>query len=217
MNRMTDKILFALFMQYFHCRSRLMRLFMRFHRIKEIFDYCYLRFHGVETSFGFVKLIGYPIIRKLDGSKIVIDKNVTLVSKSQGNFAGINHPVILATLSSSAKIIIRSNVGISGSSICAASEIIIDENAGLGANSSIYDTDFHPIDSGKRFIQTSMEGVKTMPIHIGKDVWINANALILKGVQIGESAIVAANAVVVKNVKEKTLVGGVPAHLIKVL
>lgn len=53
------------------------------------------------------------------------------------------------------------------------------------------------------------------PITIGKNVWIGASATILSGVTIGDNAIVAAGAVVTKDVEQGTIVGGVPAKLIK--
>ena len=55
------------------------------------------------------------------------------------------------------------------------------------------------------------------PIHIGKNVWIGANATILAGVSIGENAVVAAGAVVTKDVPDGVVVGGVPAKIIKTL
>ena len=55
------------------------------------------------------------------------------------------------------------------------------------------------------------------PINIGNHVWIGANATVTPGVTIGENAIVAAGAVVTKNVEANTVVGGVPARLIKKL
>ncbi len=50
---------------------------------------------------------------------------------------------------------------------------------------------------------------------IGDKVWIGANVTILPGVTIGEGAIVAAGAVVNKDVAPRTIVGGVPAKIIK--
>lgn len=55
------------------------------------------------------------------------------------------------------------------------------------------------------------------PIHIGNDVWIGGNATILPGVTIGDGAVIAAGAVVNEDVPARTLVGGVPAKVIKEL
>lgn len=53
------------------------------------------------------------------------------------------------------------------------------------------------------------------PIHIGKNVWIGANALVLPGVTIGDNAVIAAGAVVTKDVPADTVVGGNPATFMK--
>lgn len=52
-------------------------------------------------------------------------------------------------------------------------------------------------------------------IVIGNDVWIGYEAVILAGVTIGDGAIIGTRAVVTKDVKPYTIVGGVPAKLIK--
>lgn len=53
------------------------------------------------------------------------------------------------------------------------------------------------------------------PIKIGAHVWIGSNATVLPGVSIGEWSVVAAGAVVAKDVPPMTVVGGVPARIIK--
>ena len=71
------------------------------------------------------------------------------------------------------------------------------------------------------FTDTSMrideQGISTKPVVIGNDVWIGANAVILPGVTIGKHCVVAAGAVVTKDIPDHTLVGGVPARIIKQL
>lgn len=52
-------------------------------------------------------------------------------------------------------------------------------------------------------------------VKIGNDVWIGCNAIIMDNVTIGDGAIIAAGAVVTKNVEPYSIVGGVPARLIK--
>lgn len=55
------------------------------------------------------------------------------------------------------------------------------------------------------------------PIHIRENAWIGANATILQGVTVGENSVVAAGAVVTTDVPANTVVGGVPAKIIKKL
>lgn len=71
----------------------------------------------------------------------------------------------------------------------------------------------HNFDDTTRRIDE--QGVSTNPVTIGDDVWIGANAVILPGVNIGRHCVVAAGAVVTKDVPDGTLVGGVPAKVIK--
>ena len=55
------------------------------------------------------------------------------------------------------------------------------------------------------------------PVRIGNHVWIGSNATVLPGVTIGDWAVVAAGAVVTKDVPAMTVVGGVPAKILKTI
>ena len=59
------------------------------------------------------------------------------------------------------------------------------------------------------------QGISTNPVTIGDDVWIGANAVILPGVTIGKHVVIAAGAVVAKDVPNNSVVGGVPAKILK--
>ncbi|WP_289040660.1 CatB-related O-acetyltransferase [uncultured Zobellia sp.] len=56
---------------------------------------------------------------------------------------------------------------------------------------------------------------ENQPVHIGHDVWVGTNVVILDGVRIGNGAIIGANSIVTKDVPPYTIVGGVPAKTIK--
>lgn len=59
------------------------------------------------------------------------------------------------------------------------------------------------------------QGITAQGIVVEDDVWIGGGAVITDGVRIGKGAVVAAGAVVTKDVTSYTVVGGVPAKLIK--
>ncbi|MVZ98460.1 acyltransferase [Sphingorhabdus sp. IMCC26285] len=61
------------------------------------------------------------------------------------------------------------------------------------------------------------QNVTIAPVTINDKAWIGFNAIILKGITIGEGAIVAAGAVVTKNVPAYTIVAGNPAQVIRTL
>lgn len=86
--------------------------------------------------------------------------------------------------------------------------ITIEDNVLLSPNVSLL-TEGHPISPGQR--QSLIPG----PIHIKENAWIGAGATILPGVTIGRNSVVAAGAVVSSEVPDNTMVGGIPAKVIK--
>jgi acetyltransferase-like isoleucine patch superfamily enzyme len=86
--------------------------------------------------------------------------------------------------------------------------VIIEDNVLIGPNVKVL-SEGHPLDPSQR--QALVPG----RIHIKQNVWIGAGATILAGVTIGENSVVAAGAVVSKDVPANTVVGGIPAKIIK--
>jgi acetyltransferase-like isoleucine patch superfamily enzyme len=94
--------------------------------------------------------------------------------------------------------------------------IICKDKVEIGARAQIAwgvtvtDHDFH-----KTYDLEGNQQLETAPVKIGDDVWIGANATILKGVTVGDRAVIASGAMVTKDVPSESLVGGNPAKIIK--
>ena len=113
------------------------------------------------------------------------------------------------------KIFIGKNVQLNPYVILYGGNISIMDNCMIAPHVVITtaDHDFIQIDVPMRFAGI----VNSADLIIEPDVWIGANAVILPGVTIGRHCVVAAGAVVTKDVPDNTLVGGVPAKVIKSL
>jgi acetyltransferase-like isoleucine patch superfamily enzyme len=88
--------------------------------------------------------------------------------------------------------------------------ITIEDDVLIGPKANLI-TENHPLDTADR------RALITKPIVIKRKAWIGAVATILPGVTIGENSVVAAGAVVTSDVPANTVVGGVPAKVIKKL
>lgn len=138
-----------------------------------------------------------------------------LISVSFATALGVNHPIVLRTLSREAEIEIGSHVGISGGSICAARSIVIGDGTMIGANVTITDTDFHSLSPQRRADEGDM-GISN-PVKIGKSVFIGTNAIILKGVNIGDNSVIGAGSIVTKSIPPNVIAAGNPCRAIRVL
>ena len=86
--------------------------------------------------------------------------------------------------------------------------ITIGDNTGIAPDCHFITAD-HPRDPVER---RSRSRVRGLPITIGKDCWIGANATILPGVTIGDRSIIGAGAVVTKDVPPDSVYVGNPAR-----
>jgi acetyltransferase-like isoleucine patch superfamily enzyme len=121
-----------------------------------------------------------------------------------------------------ASISIGKRVFMNGSLI-AARHIEIGDDVLISWGTTVADHNSHSISFSKRsndaidwmVDKKDWTHVKIEPIKICDKVWIGFNAIILKGVTIGEGAIVGAGSVVTKDVPPWTIVAGNPARVIK--
>ncbi len=87
--------------------------------------------------------------------------------------------------------------------------ITIEDDVQIGPKVNLI-TENHPVDPTQR------KDLVLKSIHIRRNVWIGAAATILPGVSVGENSIIA-GAVVSKDVPDNTIVGGIPAKVIKTI
>ena len=83
---------------------------------------------------------------------------------------------------------------------------------GIGLNVSLITSTHDYRDPHVRAGRSSLGAIS-----IGDGAWVGSGAIILAGVNIGNGAVVAAGAVVTKDVDANTIVGGVPARLLRKL
>jgi acetyltransferase-like isoleucine patch superfamily enzyme len=107
------------------------------------------------------------------------------------------------------------NFAMTGGVLCAAERITIGNNVVVGANTTIIDTDFHPLNSIDRNLSPT-EGI-IAPVLIEDDVFLGMNSLILKGVTIGNGSVIGAGSVVTHDIPPRVIVAGNPARIIREL
>lgn len=147
------------------------------------------------------------------GNKITIGEKVYLRSNPNFYQAGMPFPTTLLTDVKGAVIKIGNNSRINGVYIHAQKEISIGENCVIASGVNIIDTNGHILNSLDRTVGRDTPS----EIIIGDNVWIGLNAVILKGVKIGNNSVVSAGSVVKGSFPDNSLIMGNPAQLIKKL
>lgn len=169
----------------------------------------FLKYKWYIKASGFFYILAYSSIKGL--TKIKIGKNffanrflrIEVLGSDQtiklviGDHVSLGESVHLAVFN---KIVIEDNV-LMGSRI-----LITDHNHGNYNGIGISDPDMAP---------QTREIFSEGPVVIEKNVWIGDGVVILPNVTIGKCSIVGANSVVNKSIPPYSIVGGIPAKIIK--
>jgi Hexapeptide repeat of succinyl-transferase len=165
------------------------------------------RLKGAQCGEGVV-FSGRPLISVAPNSVLLLGRNVHLASALRANPLGCFQPCVLRTLAPQARLVLAANAGASGAVVCAGLSIEIGEGTLIGSGAMIIDNDFHVLTAdGWRGEMRS----NARAIQIGREVFIGARAIILKGVTIGDRAIIGAGAVVTRDVPANGVAAGNPA------
>ncbi len=114
---------------------------------------------------------------------------------------------------------------IGASLLVSAQQISLGDDVLISWGVTIVDHNSHAIDWSQRANDVLNWGkrikdwsnVRIAPVRINERAWVGFNAIILKGVTIGQGAVVAAGAVVTKDVPPYSVVAGNPARVIRTL
>ena len=110
-----------------------------------------------------------------------------------------------------AELLIGKGVHINyGVSVGAVKSVRIGDRVRLGPYCRIVDSDFHDV-------YNRAQPAVPRPVVIEDDAWIGMHAVILPGVRIGKASIVCTGSVVTKDVPDFTVVGGIPAKVLRQL
>lgn len=118
-------------------------------------------------------------------------------------------------LQSSGKLVLGSGTTINRySRIVAYDHIEMGDNVMLAEFVTIVDHDHKYLLNDDDLV---FSGYEAKPIKIGSNVWIGEKSSILKGCTVGDNVIIAAHSLVTKDVPSNSIVGGVPAKVLKVI
>lgn len=160
-----------------------------------------------KITFGRTVIIGDNVeINALSKTGVTIGNNVSILKNTIIECTGV-----IRNLGEG--LIIGNSVGIAQNCfIQVRGMIIIGNNVILGPNVSIF-SENHNFDNPD--LPVSLQGETRKGVTIEDGVWIGTRAVILDGVNVGKNSIVAAGSIVTKDVPPYSIVGGIPAKVIK--
>lgn len=172
-----------------------------------------LKFYGAKYGKGFLA-IGIPYIYISRSGTCKIGNQCMIASSRLSSISGAEMKTKIE-IRYGATLTLGNNVGISGGTLFCEEAITVDDNVKIGFGTHIYDTDFHSLDAKDRLSKEDARKAKKKPVHIGKNVFVGTQCIILKGVNIGDNAVIAAGSVVVKDIPANEVWGGNPAKFIR--
>lgn len=196
-------------------------LFLTLHQMHVLVNrYCFsfitlIKFKGYGINIGpGLSSYGIPYVYISRKGRCRIGKNFLISNSLLSSISG-NKTKTRIEVRSGANLLIGDNVGLSGVTIFCSDSITVGDSTKIGFGSHIYDTDFHSLDSQIRNSSKDILFAKKSPVHIGCNVFIGTQAIVLKGVTIGDNSIIAAGSVVTKNIPSNEIWGGNPAKFLR--
>lgn len=142
----------------------------------------------------------------------VIIRSVAGVELGSGSELGMGTQVGPREPSGNGRLVMGHNVHLQhGCIIDLCADVIIGDDVRSGAYCTWYTHNHLPAVDQLIWDR----GIECAPIRLGAGVWLGQACIFLPGVEVGAKSVVAAGAVVTKNFEAATIIGGVPAKLIR--
>ena len=139
-----------------------------------------------------------------------------LVLGSSVNLSGRSCFYFMRGMGEAPRIVIGDRVFVgNGCTLAAAQSITVGSDCLLAAGVRIHDNDGHPLDPERRRTGAALRADECAPVVIEDNVWIGADAVILKGVHIGRNSVIGTGAVVTSDVPRDTIAAGNPARVVR--
>ena len=111
---------------------------------------------------------------------------------------------------------IGNHVGMSNATIVCHRSVTIGNRVHVGGGVQVFDTNFHSLDPAIRNADhEDLSAARTAPVVIGNGCLLGTNAMICKGVTIGDNAVIGAGSVVVCDVGAGEIWAGNPAKKVR--
>jgi len=187
-------------------------------KIKKLFFQIYIAFlSSIPTEIGIrLRQIAYKSLFKKCGKNLKIDSGVTILGFENielgDNISFMKNSYVYAH--DGGRLVIGNNFTMNTNSQLGASfgEIVIGNDCAIAPNCVLRASN-HTFDNPN--IPFRGQGHTYGEIIIEDDVWIASNCVVAANTRIGKSSVVGAGSVVTKDVEPYSVVGGVPAKLIK--
>lgn len=153
----------------------------------------------------------HPLLLNGEG-KISFGSNVQMGVINSPNY--YSHYSYLEARGAESEIVIGDNVSFNNNfSAVAFHRIIIGNNAIIGVNCHITDSDSHFLEAEKRLFPNP----PAKEVQIGDNVFLGSNVVILKGVAIGRNSVIGSGSIVTRDIPDNVIAAGNPARVIRTL
>lgn len=154
------------------------------------------------------------VMRIAGSGHIIIGRGTRVNSGPRRNPIGGDTCVTLVCRGGTIEI--GEDCGLSNCTLVADSHITLHANVMIGGGVKIYDTDFHNLGPTLRLLEsTGRYHGNSKPVLIGRNAFIGAHAIILKGTTIGENAVIGAGSVVSGTIPPNEIWAGNPACFVR--